>query len=593
MALLIDETNFHLYLKQSTQSRAGVPDGNIYFDKVNNIIELIGVDELATFDHTSMGGGAADANQLANFEGITLRGLYNFENQERVVDESLRQFLRGSKGTYRFAGAFDFINGVKLDDTVLGDGSTDRNKVRSSGWIEFADTQDGKTDVDRIFHGVSSLVDIQATTIPQYALVADQLEATLQAATWGTFQRQGDINEAVQVYGSTSFGDTGAGDFDSTTLALVVRVRSWGYNPGETTSVATGIAEFSGFSAGYGVGETFNPANVYTLADVFGGAQISPWTGMTLVHAPSVVTAATQINVVATAGTFTRLAGSFLDDGYVVGQSITFANFVNGGNNVTKVIAGVTALVITVTDNTGLVDETGSGDETIAGGTVAQTGFNEADGTFSWVLRNSLGATVQECAAYLDALTLQSIDIDASAGSYIGEKGRVWYARNADGLVVTNSNESEGLFIDGLSIAEKQNAIMTDNAAATKTYPFFPDVQITVGAPAVADADAWYHAYYLDGAATADFDTATAVTVSDSSSNPVKGNVQTDEVGGKISFAYAYDTNTEAGLSAGVDKDIVVLVEGDGVAAQAIAYATIKRDAVVPITCSPPADNNA
>jgi hypothetical protein len=505
MAVLIDETNYASYLKQSTQSRAGTPDGNVYFDVANNLIELIGVDELATFNHTSMGGGANDPNQLANFEGITLRALYNFENQERVADENLRKYLRGSRGTYRFAGAFDFINGVKL-------AASDRNKIRGSGWIEFADTQDGATDIDRIYHGVGSLVDIQAGTQPQYALVANTLEATLQAATWNNFNRLGDINEAVQVYGSTAFGDTGAGTQDDRTNTLVVRVRSWGYNPGETTSVLTGIAEFSGFFAGYGVGESINPANTYNLADVYGGAQIAPWTGMTL----------------------ERLA---------VPQ--------------------------------------------------VETGFNETDGNFRWVLHNTLGGTVQECAAYLDALTLQASDIDVGAGVYDGSKGRVWYTRNAAGLVVTNSFEGEGLFIEGLSTAEKQNVINTDDAGATKTYPFFPDVQITVGAAAVADVNAFYHVFYVDGAAAADFDTAGAVTVRDDTPADVKGNVSTDAVANKISFAYRYDTDTDAGLPAATDKDCVVIVEGDGGVAQAITYFTITRDPVVPVTCVPPTDDNA
>ena len=121
MGVLIDHTNFDEYLVQSSQGRSGTPDGNVYFDKENNSIELIGVDELATFDHTSRGGGSNDPNQLTNFDGITLRGLYNFENEQRRTDETLRKYERGSQGIYRFAGAFNFVNGVKLDDTVLGD----------------------------------------------------------------------------------------------------------------------------------------------------------------------------------------------------------------------------------------------------------------------------------------------------------------------------------------------------------------------------------------------------------------------------------------------------------------------------------------
>lgn len=498
---IINHTNYSTLLKQSANPRGSAPDGNVYFDVANNEIQLIGVDELATVDF----GAGAVTNPLNNFDGITMRALYNFENARRRVDETLRKYERGTSGSYRFAGAFNFVNGVKLD-------GTDRTKIRGSGWIEYANTGDGQTDVDRIYHGVASLVDIQASTVPYWTLVTATDETTLQAATWTNFVRVGDINEAVQVFGSTAFGDTGAGSFDYTTRTLVVRVRSWGYNPGETTSVLTGISEFSGFSAGYGVGESINPSNSYSLADVYGGAAIAPWTGMTL--------------------------------------------------------------------------------EKLASPQV-ETGFNESDGSFTWVLNNTLGGTVDECAAYLDAVTLQSSDVDAGAGTYDGKKGRVWYTRNAAGKVVTSGNGGTGLFIEGLSTAEKQNVIMTDDSLATKTYPYFPEIQITVGAAALADALAWYHVFYVDGAGAADFDTTGAVTVNNSAGTPVKGNVQANQVGGKISFAYAYDTNTQAGLSAGVDKDIVVLVEGDGGAAQAITYATITRTPIVAITCAPAADNNA
>ena len=511
MGVLIDQTNFASYLKQSSQSRSGTPDGNIYFDVANNVIELIGVDELATFDHTGMGGGASDANQLTNFDGISIRGLYNFENQERSADETLRKYKRGTAGTYRFAGAFNFINGVKLDDTTLGDGSEDRNKIRGSGWIEYADTGDGKTDVDRIYHGVLSLVDVQATTVPYWALVTGTTETILQAATWADFVREGDINEAVQVYGSTTYGDTGAGTFDYTTRNLVVRVRSWGYNAGETTAILTGIAEFSGFSAGYGVGESLNPANAYDLADVFGGAQIAPWTGMSL------------------------------------------------------------------TKDT----------------PTTKSGFNESDGDFTWILTNTGGGTAQQCAAFLDALALQASDVDDGTGTYDGTKGRVWYARDAAGLVVTKSIDGEGLFIDNLSVAEKQNVKFTDDATNVKTYPFFPELKLFVGLPAKADAAAWYQIYYEDGAAAADFDAAGAVTVQDDTTADMKGLCSTADAEGYISLAYAYDTNTQAGLSSGVDKAMVVEVEGDGGVAQAITYFTMKRETTVAVTCSPSADLNA
>lgn len=71
--------------------------------------------------------------------------------------------------------------------------------------------------------------------------------------------------------------------------------------------------------------------------------------------------------VAASAGTFTRSAGDFEADGFRIGQSFTSTGFTNGGNNTTKTISTVATTVITVSDNTGLVDETGDGDERIRG----------------------------------------------------------------------------------------------------------------------------------------------------------------------------------------------------------------------------------
>lgn len=575
---LITNQNYATTLKQSSNPRSGSPNGNIYFDVANNRMQLIGVDELPTITWantatqinvnaaagtftrvsgsfladgfapgiTVTGSGFANggnnvakviatvtatvitvtnntglvtetgsgdevlstgavANQLVTADGITMRALYNFENARRRVDETLRKYKRGTDGDYRYAGAFNFVNGVKLD-------GTDRTKIRGSGWQEFADLGDGQTTADRIYHGVRSLVSIQPTTVPYWALVTATDETTLQAATWTNFVRAGSIDEAVQVYGTTSNGDTGAGDFDYRTRTLAVRVRSWQYNPGETTSVLSGISELAGFSAGYGVGETSNPANTYNLADVYGGARIAPWTGMSLERLASPQT---------------------------------------------------------------------------------ETGFNESDGSFRWILNNTLGGTAQQCAAFLDAVTLQDSDVDTGTGVYNGKKGRVWYSRNAAGKIVTASIGGEGLFIEGLSTAEKQNVIFTDDTGATKTYPFFPELQITVSTPATTDTNCWWQVFYSNGAGAQDFDTTNAVTVNDSSGNPMKGFVSVDHIGGKISRAYAYDTNTQAGLSAGVDKDMVVLVEGDGGAAQAITYFTMTRSTTVAVTCAPPADTNA
>jgi len=60
--------------------------------------------------------------------------------------------------------------------------------------------------------------------------------------------------------------------------------------------------------------------------------------------------------------TFTRIAGSFIADGFIVSNKITTTNFTNANNNDTWLISALTATVMTVTTTAGgtptLTDET-------------------------------------------------------------------------------------------------------------------------------------------------------------------------------------------------------------------------------------------
>ena len=375
----IDHTNFSTLLQQSTQPVGSGPDGNVYFNLSTEEMQLIGVDELATVDF----GAGAVTNPLNNTDGITARGLYNFVKQERGSDETLRLYPISMRGEYVAAGAYSFVNTNKLR-------AADLAKIRGSGLLEYQ--LDGT--LDRVFHGVNSLGTVQSAAQPYYSLLATYDEAGAQAGTWTDFGRTGAVREVIQTYGEAALEN-----FDYRARELVTRIRQWGYTPVEYTAIGDlALPSLAGFSAGYSHAQSLNAQNAYTLADVYGGAQISPWTGMTL-------------------------------------------------------------------------EELGTPQ--------VETGFNEADGSFTWVLHNSAGGTLQECAAYLDALILQDADIDAGAGSYNGKKGRVWYDYDGSGNVVTRSIGGKGLFIEGLTGADKEALIFTDDAAATKTYPAQYSVTVT------------------------------------------------------------------------------------------------------------------
>jgi len=264
---LINETNFDTLLVQSTQGRAGTPDGNFYIDKPNGIVELISSDELPQLD---LGSGLED-NPLSSNLGITLRGCYNFERQERQVDETLRNYDVFFEGSFKYSGAYEMVFGRKIHDNDL-------SKIRGSGLI----TRAVDKSINRIFIGVFSLNDIEPSTQSYFQLTTSTSETDLQASLPVDFSRTGAINEMVQVFGTTAHGDTTAGNFDDTLKTLVLSTRKFGNNFGRTNSVESGAPELNGFSTGFGIGESPNNKNSYNLADVFGGSQIAPWDGMTL-----------------------------------------------------------------------------------------------------------------------------------------------------------------------------------------------------------------------------------------------------------------------------------------------------------------------
>ena len=85
-AQLIDSSNYGTLLVRSTQPRNGTPgygattpNGNFFFDDVNNEVQIITREELAQVD---LGSGNED-NPLTNAFGITMQACYLFENQER------------------------------------------------------------------------------------------------------------------------------------------------------------------------------------------------------------------------------------------------------------------------------------------------------------------------------------------------------------------------------------------------------------------------------------------------------------------------------------------------------------------------------
>ncbi len=574
-AQLIDLSNYSTLLIQSTVGRLWTPDGNVFFDSSNNKIEFIPLEELATVDlhggittwsqnitvedvggtftraswdfvadgfvagrsfasswyvaggnnwtfviatvtatvitvtdNTGLvdeaGGGdeviasVAEANPLAQQEGIKLEAGYAFENQERRLDENLREFDKMIKGSFKFAWAYNFVANNKPSTDA------DRDIIRGSWWTEF----DSAGAIGRIYYGNTGLANIEATSQPY----------NQSAIGWAPtdFAKLGQFNEAVQVFGDIAV-DASTTTFDNRTYeAISIRTFGFNYDRKESTTDLW-LAELWAYSSGYAVSETPHlTTGTYTLADVYGGAIIAPFDTMSL----------------------EKLASAQVE-GW----------------------------------------------------------FNEADWNFTWVLHNPwtgsdavpvAQGTLDDCVAFLDALAQTDDDIDSWAITVTnGKRVNTWYSYNATGQIVTNSwADSLGLFIENIPTADEQGIVQTDDAWDEKTRPFQSQVEGFVWAVAVADTLAWYHAYFL-----AAYNTASAVTVLDSSASAVKWNVSTDQSANKIIYAFDYDGDTVWG-TAGTDKDAVFLCEWDGWATQQKTGYTHSRSSVVSFSCEPQVETN-
>jgi len=516
-AQLITRDNFAGLLKRSTQPRTGTPDGNIYFDTTNDVIELITREELPQIDL----GSGLDDNPLTNADKIQSLALYFFGLQEVEADPALqkfRDFMDAAPNRLgKLTGATSFLNGVKL--ATGGDLGDDRLKVASSGATEFAAGGGGNTLIDRILHGAKSLNPIEATSQPFYQISASLSEADRQAAAPVDFSKPGDIDEFIQTFGSTANGDAGAGDFDSLNSVLILGVRSYGFTVSETNSEATGVSELGAYQQGYGLGETAVQAvAAITEADVFGAEQAAPFTGLS----------------------FERVA-------------------------VPEVIGG----------------------------------FNEADASFTDIIRNTGGANLIQVRAWLDKLMQQDTDQNAltgSTGPFIPKRAEPLYTISATGKLITR----QGLGIEGIPTIDQQDLIQTDDSGATKTYPFFPEVVVRLSSSWFNDASGqWFRGMFSDGpAADDDFDTDGAITVLDSGAAAIAGDKTDARITPvnageyyELKFSFPYDTDTLGG-GAGTDKTMVFQCGGVSTSKRRTISVPLTRSAQIPADASTDAETN-
>ena len=185
----------------------------------------------------------------------------------------------------------------------------------------------------------------------------------------------------------------------------------------------------------------------------------------------------------------------------------------------------------------------------------------------------------------------QDENIDTGGGDFNPLRADPLYTIDTDGRLVTRA----GLFIENLPPADLQGIVQTADDGTSGTYPFEPELRFNVSDAWANDPNAWLQAMYVDGDADQDFETENAVIIEASDGTPLQftsADVMGQPGGHFIARPYAFDTNNQAGLAAGVDKAAIVLAEGNGGAIAANTPFNITRQTTIPVSVLSGAESN-
>lgn len=160
-----------------------------------------------------------------------------------------------------------------------------------------------------------------------------------------------------------------------------------------------------------------------------------------------------------------------------------------------------------------------------------------------------------------------NINVGGDAGVVIGKTASLLMAFAGE-LVTT----STGVFIANIDANDANDYIFTDYAGVARAYPYVAAGTLTFNAPLVG-AGSSFRLYYLDPPNGNNWGQAGAEVVEDSNGDPITGVITS----GSRSFTFDYDSNTQAGYTAGSARNVVLVGVRPGHAKVTVAEGVITR----------------
>ena len=189
------------------------------------------------------------------------------------------------------------------------------------------------------------------------------------------------------------------------------------------------------------------------------------------------------------------------------------------------------------------------------------------------------GGTTQQIYEFVQYSLRQATDIDAGAGSQVGQLADSLMSFAGDTLKTTT-----GVAIDDFQASDRNNLVFTDTGGTERTFPFLATGTISFNTNLVNDSSAIYRMFFTGG-----FGTGSAIIVDDNSGTDISGTVSGSSSAG---FDFDYDGNTQGGRTAGTDASVTVVAIGLGTAQYVSATATLTRATGQNISLVAPLERN-
>ena len=189
------------------------------------------------------------------------------------------------------------------------------------------------------------------------------------------------------------------------------------------------------------------------------------------------------------------------------------------------------------------------------------------------------GGTTQQIYEFVQYSLRQATDIDAGAGSQVGQLADSLMSFAGDTLKTTT-----GVAIDDFQASDRNNLVFTDTGGTERTFPFLATGTISFNTNLVNDSSAIYRMFFTSG-----FGTGSAIIVDDNSAADISGNISGAS---SVAFDFDYDGNTQGSRTAGTDASVTVVAIGLNTAQYVSATATLTRATGQNISLVAPLERN-